>query len=172
MLENGFITLERKICTWRWFREPNTLVVFLYLILQANYEPHDFENITIQRGQIATSYPSIAKNTGLSVKSVRTAIKHLIETGEVAVSKYPRYSVYTVVCYDKYQDKRQSVGQAKGRLRAGKGQAKGRLRAGKGQAKGTNEKKATKYNKDKEIYAAPAAHTNGRRTDNPGRTDF
>ena len=43
MLENGFITLERKICTWRWFREPNTLVVFLYLILQANYEPHDFE---------------------------------------------------------------------------------------------------------------------------------
>lgn len=161
MLENGFITLERKICTWRWFREPNTLVVFLYLILQANYEPHDFENITIQRGQIATSYPSIAKNTGLSVKSVRTAIKHLIETGEVAVSKYPRYSVYTVVCYDKYQDKRQSVGQAKGRLRAGKGQAKD-----------TNEKKATKYNKDKEIYAAPAAHTNGRRTDNPGRTDF
>ena len=133
MLENGFITLERKICTWRWFREPNTLVVFLYLILQANYEPHDFENITIQRGQIATSYPSIAKNTGLSVKSVRTAIKHLIETGEVAVSKYPRYSVYTVVCYDKYQDKRQSVGQAKGRLRAGKGQAKG-----------TNEKKAIK----------------------------
>lgn len=161
MLENGFITLERKICAWRWFREPNTLVVFLYLILQANYEPHDFENITIQRGQIATSYPSIAKNTGLSVKSARTAIKHLIETGEVAVSKYPRYSVYTVVCYDKYQDKRQSVGQAKGRLRAGKGQAKG-----------TNEKKATKYNKDKEIYAAPAAHTNGRRTDNPGRTDF
>lgn len=161
MLENGFITLERKICAWRWFREPNTLVVFLYLILQANYEPHDFENITIQRGQIATSYPSIAKNTGLSVKSVRTAIKHLIETGEVAVSKYPRYSVYTVVCYDKYQDKRQSVGQAKGRQGAGCGQAKG-----------TNEKKVTKYNKDKEIYAAPAAHTNGRRTDNPGRTDF
>lgn len=161
MLENGFITLERKICAWRWFREPNTLVVFLYLILQANYEPHDFENITIQRGQIATSYPSIAKNTGLSIKSVRTAIKHLIETGEVAVSKYPRYSVYTVVCYDKYQDKRQSVGQAKGRQGAGCGQAKG-----------TNEKKATKYNKDKEIYSAPAAHTNGRRTDNPGRTDF
>lgn len=161
MLENGFITLERKICAWRWFREPNTLVVFLYLILQANYEPHDFENITIQRGQIATSYPSIAKNTGLSVKSVRTAIKHLIETGEVAVSKYPRYSVYTVVCYDKYQDKRQGVGQAKGRQGAGCGQAKG-----------TNGKKATKYNKDKEIYAAPAAHTNGRRTDNPGATDF
>lgn len=161
MLENGFITLERKICAWRWFREPNTLVVFLYLILQANYEPHDFKNITIQRGQIATSYPSIAKNTGLSIKSVRTAIKHLIETGEVAVSKYPRYSVYTVVCYDKYQDKRQSVGQAKGRQGAGCGQTKG-----------TNEKKATKYNKDKEIYAAPAAHTNGRRTDNPGRTDF
>lgn len=161
MLENGFVKFDRKICAWRWFREPNTLVVFLYLILQANYEPHDFENITIQRGQIATSYPSIAKNTGLSVKSVRTAIKHLIETGEVAVSKYPRYSVYTVVCYDKYQDKRQGVGQAKGRQGAGCGQAKG-----------TNEKKATKYNKDKEIYAAPAAHTNGRRTDNPGRTDF
>lgn len=161
MLENGFITLERKICAWRWFREPNTLVVFLYLILQANYEPHDFENITIQRGQIATSYPSIAKNTGLSIKSVRTAVKHLIETGEVAVSKYPRYSVYTVVCYDKYQDKRQGVGQAKGRQGAGCGQAKG-----------TNEKKATKNNKEKQIYAASAAHTNGRRTDNPGRTDF
>ena len=61
MLENGFITLERKICTWRWFREPNTLVVFLYLILQANYEPHDFENITIQRGQIATSIQALPK---------------------------------------------------------------------------------------------------------------
>lgn len=161
MLENGFITLERKICTWRWFREPNTLVVFLYLILQANYEPHDFENITIQRGQIATSYPSIAKNTGLSIQSVRTAVKHLILTGEVTVKKYPKYSVYTVVCYDKYQDKRQ-----------GSQQSANRQPTANQQSANTNEKKATKYNKDKEIYAAPAAHTNGRRTDNPGRTDF
>ena len=61
MLENGFILLHRDILNWRWFKDANTFRVFIYLLLQANYEPHDFETMTIGRGQLVTSYPKLSE---------------------------------------------------------------------------------------------------------------
>ena len=150
LLENGFIVLSRKICNWRWFCDDNTFRVFVYIILQANYEPKDFENITINRGQFVTSYPSLAKNLNLSVRQVRTAIKHLISTGEVTVTKYPKFSVYTVVNYDKYQTKRQ-----------GKRQSSDRVSTGKRQSSDTNGTKYNKANKETNINAAAEIHKPG-----------
>lgn len=119
MLENGYIKIHRKLCNWRWFKDDNTFRVFMYILLQANYEPHDFENITVDRGQFVTSYPNLSFGTGLTIRQVRTAINHLISTGEVTASKYPKYTVYTVVNYDEYQDNRQANRQSDGRVMTG-----------------------------------------------------
>lgn len=103
MLENGFILLHRDILNWRWFKNANTFRVFIYLLLQANYEPHDFETMTIGRGQLVTSYPKISDVLGITEAQARTAVKHLKATGEITVKQTPKFSVVTVNNYDLYQ---------------------------------------------------------------------
>lgn len=119
--EESYVKFYRKLLNWRWFQDANTYLIWSYILLSANWEDHDFEKVTVKRGQLVTSYQTMSKDTGLSIKCVRKAIEHLKDTGEVTVKLYPRYQVITIPNYDSYQGK----GQAKGRLRAGKRQAEG-----------------------------------------------
>lgn len=120
--KSTFIKIDRNILKWRWYEDANTFRVFVHLIIKANIRDADFERITVKRGQLVTSYPHLSRDLGISVKSARTAIKHLKETGEVAVRTYPKYSVITVLNYDYYQENRQAKRQASGSQGAGKGQ--------------------------------------------------
>ena len=99
-----YIKLFRSIENWRWYKNPNTFRVFVHLLINANIEDCPFEKIVIHRGQLATSYGSIAAKLGLSVRNVRTAIEHLKSTGEVTVKKYPKFQVISILCYNEYQD--------------------------------------------------------------------
>lgn len=121
--QTTFIKVDRNIRTWRWFRNPNTLLVWLWLLTSANIEPHDFEKETIGRGELATSYKSIATNTGLTIQEVRTALGHLKSTGEITVRIRPRYQVISIVCYDRYQANQQAKQQADNRVSTGYQQA-------------------------------------------------
>ena len=111
--KSTFVKIDRNIINWRWFHKPNTMLVWLWLILSANIEPHDFEGETIQRGEIATSRNSISAATGLSEQEVRTALKHLKSTGEITSRSRPKYSVITIVEYDKYQSRATSKSTSK-----------------------------------------------------------
>ena len=99
-----YIKLFRSIENWRWYQNANTFRVFVHLLINANIEDCPFEKIVIHRGQLATSYGSIAAKLGLSVRNVRTAIEHLKSTGEVTVKKYPKFQVISILCYNEYQD--------------------------------------------------------------------
>lgn len=101
--KSTFIKIDRNITRWRWYTDPNTLLVFLHLIISANVTDHDFESITVHRGQLVTSYPSLANSLNLSIQQVRTALGHLKSTGEITVKRHPKYSLITVVSYDMYQ---------------------------------------------------------------------
>lgn len=103
MLEIGFVKIDRKITQWRWYHDANTFRVFFHLIVTANYEDKDFEKITVKRGERVISYPKLAVELGLTERNVRTAIKHLKETGEVTVKSYAKFSVITVNNYNQYQ---------------------------------------------------------------------
>lgn len=46
----------------------------------------------------------IAKRTGLTIRQARTAINHLETTGEVTRSAYPKFTVFTLNNYDKFQE--------------------------------------------------------------------
>lgn len=98
-----FIKLYEQITAWEWYRHPNTLCLFIYLLLKANYKDLAFCGKTIRRGQIVTSLPKIATDTGLSIQQTRTALAHLISTGEVTDESNPHYRIITVVKYDDYQ---------------------------------------------------------------------
>lgn len=108
--QTTFIKLDRNILRWRWYKDSYTYHVFTYLITVANAYDEPFEDIVVRRGQRVTSYQTISNDTGISVKSVRTAIEHLKRSGEVASQRYPKYQVITVLNYDRYQGNRQGAG--------------------------------------------------------------
>ena len=103
MLESGYIRLYRSFLTWEWYTDGITKDVFLHLILTANWEPKKWHGITVERGQRVYSRASLAKEMRLSERNIRTALNHLISTGEVTSQSTPQYSIITVKNYDLYQ---------------------------------------------------------------------
>ena len=99
----GYIKLDRNILSWGWYKDANTMRVFVHLLLTANFCDGEFMGVTIRRGEVATSYPSIGKALGLSVQNVRTSINHLKSTGEVTARTYPKFQVISIEKYDMYQ---------------------------------------------------------------------
>ena len=100
----GFIVINRNILDWEWFTDPNTLLVFMYLLIKANWKDKTWGKRKIKRGQLVTSLAKIAEETGLSVKNVRTALAHLEQTNQVANLSTPQYRIITIKNYSKYQD--------------------------------------------------------------------
>lgn len=105
---SGFILLYRQITEWEWYHDPNTFRVFLHILLKANFTDGRFEGKVVKRGQLVTSLPQLSQQTKLSIQKIRTALSHLISTGEITDDANRQYRVITVVNYDKYQvDNRQ-----------------------------------------------------------------
>lgn len=102
-MDNTFIKLSRKIQSWRWYQDANTMRVFIHILLNANVYDHDFENITVKRGQWVTSVSKISEQLNISTRSIRTALNHLKSTNEVAIKTTPKYSIITVKNYNQYQ---------------------------------------------------------------------
>lgn len=103
--QSTFVKIDRNIRQWRWYQDANTMRVFLHLILSANIEDHDFQNITIHRGEVVTSLPSLSAQLKISIRGIRTALDHLKATGEVTARKYPHFQVISILSYDRYQSK-------------------------------------------------------------------
>ena len=98
-----YIKLSRKILEWEWYSDINTKTLFLHMLLKANWKDGRFQGIEIPRGSFTSSYQMLAMETGLTVKNVRTSLEHLKKTEEVAVSRHPKFSVFTIKNYIKYQ---------------------------------------------------------------------
>ena len=98
-----YIKLYEQITGWEWFRHPPTLSLFIYLLCKANYCDREFHGRMIHRGQLVTSLPKLATGTGLSIQQTRTALSHLISTGEVTDESSSQNRIITIVRYDEYQ---------------------------------------------------------------------
>lgn len=103
-LDKGYIKLWRSMLTWEWYDDPPTKTVYLHLILTASISPSIWHGVEIPRGSLISSYRKIAEQTGLTIRQARTAINHLETTGEVTRSAYPKFTVFTLNNYDKFQE--------------------------------------------------------------------
>ena len=101
--DGGYGRLYRSTLEWEWFKDVNTAHLWNYILMRANYKPAKFKGIQIRRGQFLESLATMSKNTGLSIKQVRTALKHLKETGEVACKRTHYGTLVSVVKYSAYQ---------------------------------------------------------------------
>lgn len=147
MLENGYILLHRKIVNWEWYKNKNTKILFLHLLATVNYEDKKFEGLVVKRGSRIASISNLSSEIDLSVQEARTAIRNLKSTGEITSNQQGKYTVYTVLNYDKYQVSQQ--GEQQGANKASTNEQQG---------VNNNEIKINKYNKanniNKYIYKA------------------
>ena len=110
-LNSGWICLHRKILNWEWYGDVNVRIVFLHLLLTANYFDNYWKGTLVRRGQKITSRENLAKEVGLSIQQIRTALNKLKSTNEITVETTNRYMLVTIVKYSDYQNKEEENNQ-------------------------------------------------------------
>ena len=103
MTSNGYIKLHRKLLDWGWYKDQNTMMVFLHLLLIANFAESEYMGVKIHPGQAVIGRKSLAKQLGMSEQNVRTALTHLKSTNEITIKVTNKFSVVTIVKWELYQ---------------------------------------------------------------------
>lgn len=103
MEDNSWIKSYRKIVDWEWFKKPEMVQIFTYLLHSANYEDRNWNGIVIKCGQLVTSYEGIKSKTDNSIQTIRTCINRLKSTGEITCETTNKYTIITICNYEEYQ---------------------------------------------------------------------
>jgi hypothetical protein len=101
--DSGWVKLHRKLKNWGWRSDPNTFLVFINLLLEANFTENNWRGEKLAPGQLIFGRKSFSKKTGISERSIRTALTHLISTNEVTIKTTSKYSVITINNWNQYQ---------------------------------------------------------------------
>ena len=105
----GWIKLYRQLREWQWYSDINTTRLFIHLLLTVNHKDRFCDGIFVKRGQRVASFNTLADETNLTVSEVRTALEHLLSTGEITKQITNRKTVITVEKYRFFQDKQEEL---------------------------------------------------------------
>ena len=111
---DGWIKIHYKFLEWEWFQEDGMVILFINLLLRANYQSKKWKGLDIERGQLVTGRKQLSVETGLSEKKVRTCLSRLEQTGEISIETTNKYSIITVSNYETYQINEPASGQQNG----------------------------------------------------------
>ena len=98
-----WIKLYRKFTEWEWYSDVNCKVVFLHLLLTANWKPKKWQGELIGVGERVIGLNSLADEVGLSLQQVRTALNKLIESDVIKKHSTNKHTVIKICNYEKYQ---------------------------------------------------------------------
>lgn len=99
----SFIKLDRKITEWEWFTDGNTLKLWIYLLVHAQYHDGNYKGIKVKRGQLVTGRKKLANELDMTESQIRNSLSKLLTTNEITIKATNRYSVITIVKYGFYQ---------------------------------------------------------------------
>lgn len=118
---NGWIKLHRQLLEWEWYGDINVRILFIHCLLKANHQDNKWRGVLVKKGTFVSSYGKLSKQTGLTVKQIRTSIDKLKRTNEMAVKSNTLHTVFELVKYVEYQ----SNGKQEGTPKADEGQTEG-----------------------------------------------
>ena len=128
-----FVKLDRAMKDWQWFGDSNTVHVLIYLLMEVNWQPKQWQGMTIEPGSKVTSRAKIAAATGLTEKQVRLALDRLEKCNTITRKGAGLGQLISIVNWAKYQYNSEDQGRtrADGKAEAGpdKGQSLGREKA-------------------------------------------
>lgn len=99
----GWIKLHRKLLEWEWYDDHNTLILFIHLLLKANFVQRKWRSLTLKPGDYKTSLNSLVEETGLSKQSIRTSLDRLEQTHDITLKKTTKYTVISIQNWSEYQ---------------------------------------------------------------------
>lgn len=100
----SWVKIYRKFLEWEWYDDINTKILFLHLLLKANYKDKQWRGITIKRGQVLTGRLKLSKELGISEQMIRTSLAKLKSTNEITNETTSQYTIITIKNYNKYQE--------------------------------------------------------------------
>ena len=100
----GYILIDRNMCEWQWWQKHNTVIVFLWLLMKAQFHESYFQGVKIERGQVATTIAGIEQPCKMTRQQVKTAISNLKSTNAITITRHSRFIVITIVNYEEYQN--------------------------------------------------------------------
>lgn len=112
----GWIKLHRKMLEWEWYKDANTFRLFMHFLLKANHEPKKWQGFLIQRGQFISGRKELSYELGISEQCIRTSLNRLKSTNEVTIKTTNKFSIFTVINYNLYQDTESTNQQANQQL--------------------------------------------------------
>lgn len=103
-MKQGFIKIDRQILEWRYHDYPNMFRFWILLLLKANWKPAYFKGVLVDRGSFITSARNLAKESHLSVNTVRRLLQLLENEHQITRTVTQSWTLISVVNYAKYQD--------------------------------------------------------------------
>ena len=102
-----WIKLYDDVLNWRWAHKPEYVSFMVHCLLLANSQPKKWENIEIPRGSFVTTIKNMAERVGISERTFRTIIQHLIECEFLSVKTTNKYTLITICNYESYQERKE-----------------------------------------------------------------
>jgi len=104
---NGWICLHRRMLSTSWYDNPHARNIAVHLLLSATHADRDVwigtRQVRLLRGQYVTGRRRLARETGIRVQSVRTALRVLKEAEFLTHEATHLCSIITIVNYNAYQ---------------------------------------------------------------------
>lgn len=164
-MDRGWVKIYRSLLDWEWFDDAETVQLFIYILLSANYEDKKWRGMVVERGQYVTSLGSLSEILGLSVKRVRIRLERLTKSGAITTSGANRFTIITICNYDTYQD----AETEKDTLRANRGQTKGKQTAPKRATTKEDKKRRKEEGREEEVADATSKKKRRKQCDEKGR---
>jgi predicted transcriptional regulator len=112
-MAQGWVCVHRQLLDNPIFKNDKLFRVFMFCLLRAQHAAGDQlvgdSVVHLKAGQLATGRIAISDKTGLSQQNVRTAISKLEKLGILTIKPTTKYSVITMINWEKYQQTNQQV---------------------------------------------------------------
>jgi biotin operon repressor len=112
-VHRGYIKVWRKVEDSGLLQLPNTFALFMYILISASHKDRKMGTpngaIEVKRGQFISGRKELALRLKQSEQQVRTSLERLKKMGIITIKATNKYSVYTIVNYDIYQDRHNEI---------------------------------------------------------------
>lgn len=96
----GWIGINRDIINSDIYKDHGAMRVLLHLLLTVNYSAMEWQSVTIDRGETATSLKRLSEELGMSKNTLLKALGTLEDSGEILRKTTRKFTLIRVVNYD------------------------------------------------------------------------
>lgn len=83
--DTRWVKLSAALTDWRWFGKPETLQLYVYLLLKAAPRDTERDGERLRRGQLRVSVRALARELRLTERKVRTSLARLKKSGDLSI---------------------------------------------------------------------------------------